>query len=130
MKNIEQTCNNLKNQFDIEEPNIGHFDRFEAKLRGENKSKQKRKFNYKYLAVAASVVMLFGIVFTSTQTNKGVELAEISPKMEETQDYFAAVIHEELEKISKIKNIENEQIINDAFIQLNQFYEVTFLYQK
>ncbi|MCF6349590.1 MAG: hypothetical protein L3J23_00975 [Flavobacteriaceae bacterium] len=115
--NIEQTFHKLKNKFDIEEPNIGHFNRFEARLKSKNKSK---KFSYKYIAVAATISMLFGISFALIQPNKGVELAEISPKMGETQDYFTAVIQEELEKINKVKNIGNEQIINDAFLQLKQ----------
>ena len=114
--NLEKTCNNLKNQFDIEEPSLGHFDRFEARLKG----KKKKKFKYKYFAIAASFVLLVGIAFTAFQSSsKGVELADISPKMEETQDYFAAVIHEELEKVNKEKTPENAKIIDDALVQLD-----------
>ncbi len=117
MDNLNKTCNNLKNQFDLEEPTIGHFNRFESKLKG---IKPNKKFNFKFVAVAASILMLFGIVFTSVQINKGIELAEISPKMEETQDYFASVIHQEIEKINKEKNPENAKIIEDAFLQIHQ----------
>ncbi len=120
MDNLNKTCNNLKNKFDLEEPTIGHFNRFEAKLKG---TKQKKKFNFKFVAIAASILMLFGIIFTSFQKNEGVELAEISPKMAETQDYFASVIYQEIEKINKEKNTENAKIIEDAFIQINKIEE-------
>jgi hypothetical protein len=118
MKNLEKKCKNLKNQFDIEEPNLGHFNRFEDKLKGST-SKKKFKFNYKYLAIAAAMLLLISIGFKTFQSNNGIELASVSPKMEETQDYFASVIQVELEKINAIKNPENIEIINDALKQLN-----------
>ena len=125
-ENLEQTCKKLKNQFDIEEPKIGHFERFEAKLKratvNDVKAQKliKQRTYYKFIAVAASVVLLFGVAFNLMKsTNNGFELASVSPKMEETQDYFNTVLYSELEKINKLKNEENTLIIEDAFVQLN-----------
>jgi len=105
-------------QFDIEEPTIGHFNRFQAKLGKHKKPKKEEKNWYKYIAVAASLLLVFSIVFSNSNKKKGLDLADISPKMEETQDYFTKVIHNELEKVNKVKNHENEKIINDALTQL------------
>ncbi len=117
--NLESKINELKNQLDLAEPNIGHFNRFEAKLKG-NLSKKKKPNYYKFIAIAASLVLLISIGFNVFQANnKGVELADISPKMKETQTYFATVIQEELTKIEKQKNTNNTKIINDAMSQLN-----------
>lgn len=106
-----------KTRYDIHEPSIGHFNRFQDRLKEQHQSK---KINwYKFIAVAAILLLFFSIGLNSMYTDKGSDLADISPKMEETQDYFNTVIHKELEQISKIKNSKNSQIIEDAFVQLN-----------
>ncbi len=111
----------LESKFDIEEPTIGHFNRFQNKLKSKNNSKKKTSF-YKYIAIAASLLLLVTIGFSKIQSSNGIELADVSPKMEETQDYFTSVIHLELEKIELLKNTDNKKIIEDAFLQL-QFLE-------
>ncbi len=110
---MEEVFKEMENQFDIEEPTIGHFNRFQKKMERQKKPKKSMQF-YKFIAIAASLLLIFTIGFGKMQSTKGVELADVSPKMEETQDYFTSVIHNELEKITAIKNKENEKIINDA----------------
>jgi len=114
---MEKVFKNLENQFDTEEPTVGHFNRFQKKIEEQKKSKKGNQF-YRFIAVAASLLLILTLGFGRMQSAKGVELADVSPKMEETQDYFASVIHKELEKIEKIKNKENEKIINDALQHL------------
>lgn len=116
----------MDNHYDIYEPRIGHFNRFQAKI-NLVESPQKRNW-YKYIAVAASIILIFTFAFKGRDSN-GLDLADISPKMEETQDYFTTVIHKELEEIAKIKNVQNEKIINDAFAQL-QLLENDYNKQK
>ena len=117
--NLEKIFKDLENQFDIEVPTIGHFNRFESKL---NKTiAPKRRFRIlSYVAVAASIVLLFGVWIGTSFSNKGMELAGISSEMEETQSYFVSVIKTELETIEKERNKETEHLINDALIQLNK----------
>jgi uncharacterized protein YdiU (UPF0061 family) len=110
----------MNNKFDIEEPIIGHFNRFQSKLEKQDKP---RISWYKYMAIAASLVLVFTFGIGNTKTSKGLDLADVSPKMEETQDYFTKVIHQELEKVNKVKNAENEKIINDALDQLKMLEE-------
>ncbi len=121
---MKEKFTETENNFDIEEPNLGHFDRFEAKLSNQ-KIPRKRNGIYKYITIAASFLLLCGIVFGTFNMQKGIELADVSPKMEETQDYFTSVIYTELEKIASIKNKNNEKIIKDAFKQL-QFLEKNY----
>ena len=108
----------MKNKFDIATPSIGHFNRFQDKLAAQNEQKKPRRHWYKYIAVAASVLLIFGFFLNQSNQNKGLDLADLSPKMEDTQDYFTKVIHQELEEVAKIKSTENQQIINDALAQL------------
>lgn len=119
--NLENRFKELANQFDTEEPGIGHFDRFEAKLTQKRDKKviQWNPNTWKWLAVAASVLLMVGFWFGSYSANAGMELAEISPEMEETQSFFMASIQKEVEKINLKRDASNAQIIDDAFAQLN-----------
>ncbi len=117
--NLENIFKNLENQLDIEEPTIGHFNRFEAKL--NNTSKPKKNYRlFSYVAVAASVVLLFGVWLGGSFSNKGMELAGISTEMEETQSYFVSVIKTELATIENERNSTTEQLINDTLEQLKK----------
>jgi hypothetical protein len=117
--NIEDIFKKLENQFDIEEPTIGHFDRFEAKLNRTKKSNSKIKL-FSYVAVAASIILLFGVWIGDNYSSKGMELANISSEMGETQSYFVTVIERELETVENERDSNTEQIINDALLQIKR----------
>ncbi len=118
--NLENKFRELANQFDIEEPRVGHFDRFEGRLAEKSKKKaiQWNPHTWKWLSVAASVLLLVGFWFGSYTTTGGMELAEISPEMEETQSFFMASIQKEVESINLQRDDSNSKIIDDAFAQL------------
>ena len=120
--NLEHKFKELTNQFDTEEPSIGHFNRFEARLaKGAIQEKEVKQspVGWKWLTVAASVLLLIGFWFGSTTTKTiGMELAEISPEMEETQSFFMASIEKEIEKINLQRDDTNAKVIDDSFIQL------------
>ena len=105
--------------FDIEEPTIGHFDRFEAKLNQNQKPKKKTRL-YSFIAIAASIVLFFGIWIGNSYSNQQFELANVSPEMKETQNYFVSTISTELEKINLERNSETEPLINDALEQIDK----------
>ncbi len=121
--NLEIIFKERKREFDIAEPNIGHFERFEAKLKAQNKPKSRVVY-WPWLAAAASVIIIFGIWFGGNfNPNKGLELADVSPKMEETQSFFVQTIQKEIALIEKNKTPKNQKIIDDAFLQLNKLEE-------
>ncbi len=116
---LEKIFKELENQFDVEEPNIGHFSRFEAKL---NKGK-KSNFLFKLwplIAVAASVFLIFGVWLGTSFSTKGMELAKVSSEMGETQNFFVSTIEKELAMIEKERNPNTEKLINDGLQQLNK----------
>ena len=118
---LDDIFNKLENQFDIEEPNMGHFNRFEARLGKSSTSLPKKNFRlFSYVAVAASIILLFGIWLGASFSESGMELASISSEMEETQSYFVATIENELETIELERNADTEQLIIDGLAQLNK----------
>jgi DNA-directed RNA polymerase beta' subunit len=112
--------NNLENyfletDFDFQEPNSGHFERFENKLKD---SKKSDKISWKWLSLAASVLLLIGFWFGKTHQKNSIDLADISPKMEEVQGYFVSTIHQKIKQLEKNKNPENEKFIKETLQQL------------
>lgn len=108
----------LEGQFDVEMPDLGHFDRFQAKLEGESKPQVKRNF-WKPLAIAASLMLLVslsGPLFSSNTT----DLKDVSTEMGETQAYFTSVLNQELKSLTALETSENEQIIGDALAQMKK----------
>jgi len=119
--NLENIFKNLENQFDINEPNIGHFNRFEAKLNSTNKKGSFKLYKLvSLIAVAASVILYIGIWVGSSFNSSGLELSSVSPKMNETENYFITTIQKEIQLVEKEKNSSNKQLINDSFAQLKK----------
>lgn len=116
---LEKIFKELENQFDVEEPNEGHFSRFEAKLNKDKKPNILIKL-WPFIAIAASIVLIFGVWLGASFSTQGMELAKVSSEMGETQNYFVAAIEKELETIEKERNPSTEQIINDGLQQLNK----------
>lgn len=126
--NINELFDNLKDGFDIEDPKDGHQQRFFDKLKsldensspGEEEEIKVRRLNWKKpFYVAASLVVLFGLYLGFQNTNAEVELAEVSPEMQQTEVYFTSLINEELEKIEGTVDEGTQQIFDDAKEQLS-----------
>jgi len=119
--NLENKFKELQNQFDLEEPTIGHFDRFEAKLNSSKPKARKNIFTIvASIAVAASVILFFGIWLGSEFSDKGMQLSSVSTEMQETQSYFVSVIEKEMRTIEKERNTDTEKIISDGLNQLKK----------
>ncbi len=101
--------------FDFQEPENGHFERFENKLKA---TKKNDKISWKWLSVAASILLMIGFWFGKMQQKNTIDLADISPKMEEVQGYFVATIHQKTKKLEKNSTPENELIIKQTLQQL------------
>lgn len=107
-----------ENDFDIHEPHSGHLDRFEKKLNFS--TKQKNNIPWKWMSVAASVVLIFGFWLGSNHQKAQLDLADISPKMQETQNYFVSTINQELKELEKNRNLQTESIIENALEELEE----------
>ncbi|MBF8149677.1 hypothetical protein ITJ86_07185 [Winogradskyella sp. F6397] len=121
--NLDSLFDGLKDQFDIETPQYNHKQRFVEKLKASEeastKGKKKTSFNWKpYLAIAASLVICFSIYTTLQNEPKTLDLANVSPEMSETQNFFTVTIENELKKLNKARSPLTNKIINDALVQI------------
>ncbi len=104
--------------FDIEEPRFGHLERFQDRLK--NPAKKKKSFSYKWMSVAASVILIVGFWLGANLTNKTLVLADVSPEMQEAEMFFVSTIKQELRTIEKFRNPTTERVIEDALNQLEK----------
>ena len=117
INNLNQLFEN-QNNWDFEEPNLGHEKRFLDKLKKQQP--KKKKINWVSISIAASLLLGFGIVFFN-YTNKQNEAVVFSPQVQETHDYFSLVINNELATLKKQKTPQSKALINDAMKEMELF---------
>lgn len=120
-KNLDTLFASLQGKFDTKLPNEDHELRFIAKL---NKNKEQLVLNNKqsrngiiwksFLAIAASIIICFFAVNSLQDQSETIDLADLSPEMSETQDFFTVTIAEELKKLNKARSPLTKKIIDDA----------------
>ena len=111
---LDQLFENLENQWDVQEMDSQHSNRFSEKL-----ALKKRKKNYSFIyAVAASVVVILGVSLLYTNDEKPKELKFASKETKQTDSIFTVLIEHQLDQINAKKSPENEKIINDALQQM------------
>lgn len=107
--------------FDILEPHSGHFDRFQRKL--ELQQNKTKKTSWKWLSIAASVILLLGFYLGNIQGKESYDLRNVSPKMAEAENFFVSTINQELKEIEKYRTIETEVLIEDTLDQIEELEE-------
>lgn len=120
---IDDLFDNLKGEFDINEPNKNHKFRFLDKLKANAMvsyaAQKSSPFNWKpFLAVAAALVICFSVFMTLQNQPKALDLASVSPELSETQNFFTGTIENELKKLNKERSPLTENIITDALKQI------------
>ncbi len=113
MSILEQRITKNKELFDIDEPNDGHFDRFQDKLKKIHKPEKKssRRIYFSTLRVAASVLIVMAISFSLYLYNNGTSslfAAEIDPELAEVNDYYASVTEQKLAQIEELSGSDEE----------------------
>jgi hypothetical protein len=121
--NIDNLFEELRSDFDFENPNIGHQERFLSKLKNQNSENGKHSssgsnFWKPFLSIAASVIICFSVFTLLKPSNDVKDLASVSPEMTQTQNFFTSAISEELIKINNERTPETEVLVNDALKQM------------
>jgi hypothetical protein len=111
---LDQLFENLENQWDVQDIDTRHLERFSKKL---DLKKRKRNFDFIY-AIAASVVIMLGVTLFYTNKEKPQNLKFASTETKQTDSIFTVLIENELVKIKAKKSPENEKIISDALKQM------------
>jgi len=111
----------MSNKYDIYDPPKGHFSRFQMKFENQtNEVKQHQSTHLKWYLIAASLALIVSLWYNFKPQKKGYELADVSVQMKETQNYFNAVIQEEIKKVNLKKDNFNTPIIDDSLYQINK----------
>lgn len=123
--NIDNLFDQLQGSFDTEEPTQGHQQRFLEKLNAGNKTIQlpkKQGYKFKYLSIAASVLLLcsLGFIYFNTNSSLNNQVVEISPEISNTEFYFANLIEQEITKLQNESSPETKKIIADTMAQLSK----------
>lgn len=122
--NINKMFNNLEGSFDVATPNLGHKQRFLDKLEGKTEtladsSNKTSGFWKPFLAIAASLVLMLSFLTYSQDSSDNYDLANVSPEMATTQDFFTNTITSELEKLDEVKSPETQKLVDDAIYQIS-----------
>ena len=122
-KDIEKLFEGL--DFDIAEPTPNHEDRFRDKLRQRpQKQNQKHKGIISLWGPVMSIAATFLVALLLIQGgianpfSTEQELANVSPEMKQTQEFYSSVIRAELASLQEQKTPITEAVIEDALAQL------------
>ncbi|WP_309640307.1 anti-sigma factor [Flavobacterium sp.] len=111
---LEDVFKKFEHQWDIQDLDDNHYDRFIAK---QSRKSNAKKYWYA-MSVAASIVILIGC-FTFLNHNEPVKnLSLASRETQQTDSIFTCMIKMELDKIKEKKSPVNEKIIADALVQM------------
>jgi undecaprenyl pyrophosphate synthase len=72
------------------------------------------------MSVAASIILVVGFWLGANVTDKTLELADVSPEMQEAETFFVSTIKQELKTIETYRNPTTERVIEDALNQLEK----------
>lgn len=123
-ESIDQVFKRLEGRFDTAAPSADHKANFLTKLQAQDAAvtpERKTKVIQwmRPLFIAASMILLAGLIFTQFNTGSDVkELADVSGEMQETQDFFTKTIERELFDIKEKMTPENQAMVEDAIKQL------------
>lgn len=121
--NLNRLFKNLEKDFDVETPSLGHQQRFLDKLNNQTETtvltnKSQRSIWRPIMSVAASIALIVSLFIGLQQDNSSMDLANVSPEMAKTQDFFSNAITEELSKLEVETSPEAQKLISDAMIQM------------
>ncbi len=122
-ENLEELFAKLKDNFDTEEPNTGHQQRFLEKLNGSKgvTSLNQRKVTWwKPFSIAVSIAVILGVVFGQLYPEPTIDqrVAEISPEVSNAQFHFAGLIEGQIKELEAENSPQTQKIISDTMAQL------------
>lgn len=124
-QSIDHLFKRLDGELDTEVPSKNHKANFLAKLeaqkapQAQNENKSTVRW-IKPLLIAASTLLLAGLIFSQLQSAPiEKELADVSPEMQETQEFFTKTIERELFEIKENITPENQALVEDAITQVD-----------
>lgn len=127
MSDLEKYIIENREQFETEEPEQGHLDRFSAKLKQENKPVRRLKFRHA-IQIAASVAIIITSGIVIVKSNKGgskMAVVEVPEQYQETQNYYAQQVnyrYDEIESFEFTEEEEKEMLLKELQ-EMDEYYQ-------
>ncbi len=121
---LDHLFDRLGGEFDTAAPSDSHKAKFLEKLQqnpvasSKPKTKVHRLDWWKPLLVAASILLVAGVFYTSNMQTETKQLADISPEMSEAQAFFTRTIEKELFEIEKLNTPATAKLVDDAMARM------------
>lgn len=126
--NITNLFDRLKDDFDVETPELGHENRFLSKLQ-QTQNQETTEITkpvilftwWKHIAAACVLLLGLGVFIGSNLgTENENQHVTFSPEVEKSQLYFASLIEVELEKVKAAEDEDTKKIVQDALLQMER----------
>lgn len=116
MDSLEKLFEKAREETKRIKPLPGHEDRFRYKFEAKRtKSQNMRKWWY----VAASVLLIFGWASFFKPMDTKADLADVSPEMQSTEQFFCQTINTELDRLKEMSSdTSTQKLIEDALQQI------------
>ena len=121
--NLDTLFENLKSEFDTENPEFGHENRFLNKLNKKQNTKPVKKLWRPFMGVAASIALLVSVFIITQKSDTVPDLASISPEMAQSASVFNVKLNNELQKIDAEEYPEHQELIVDALFEIKKLEE-------
>lgn len=116
MDNLDKLFEKARIETDQISPADGHEDRFLSKLNAFS-VRPKRKVKWWY--AAASVLLIFGLASLFKPMDTKADLADVSPEMQSTEQFFRQTINTELDRLKSLSSDSSTQkLVEDALQQV------------
>lgn len=126
MKNLEEIVLRNKASFDDLEPNEGHFERFESRLKKQKSKTVEIKINVLIRVAALVVLLLTGAIWVLVnQSSKSVPYNGFTQEMQDVEYYYSTLVSEKMQQIKEFSNdpeLKNE-LITKEFNELDALYK-------
>lgn len=125
MEEFENFMRENSDAFDVNEPALGHWERFQSKLDAQKKAKQ-RKIRVRF-SIAASLAALVAVALVFRYGNYGeqpeemvqtspaeqdVTLQDVSPELGEVEAYYTYTVEEKVDYLKKNFDQNNKHVKN------------------
>lgn len=118
---LDELFNHFDGEWDNDEPALGHKDRFLDRLEKKKQKPKDRSLIYWIAMPAAAVIAIFlSMLFIFSPIDNSKKMAKVSPKVKETQMYFASIINTELAKVKQENSPETKLLVQDALARMEQ----------
>lgn len=121
--NLDHLFERLQGEFDVEEPQGGHQERFLEKLnqaQGTVALHKKKTSWWKPLSIAASIALITILGYQAFGPRPSIkqQVVEIAPEVSQTEFYFVNLIEQQVEELKEEKTPETAKLVDDTLAQL------------